>query len=94
MIVSNDQGPIAEITFHRESEDGHWWVDSLYRYWKYGINPGHFLIAVLSNDLFGAWSRADEFCKADMDLIVKFVYNKLPGDCWGDKERVLTWTGL
>jgi hypothetical protein len=73
---------------------GHWWEDALHRWGKYAIDPGDFLRAVLSNDLFGAYGRADDFSKADMDLIVKFIYNKLPGDCWGSTERVSTWKGL
>ena len=73
---------------------GYWWEDALFRYWKYGTDPGDCLRAILSNDLFDAFGRADEFTQADMGLIVKFIYNKLPGDCWGNRERVSKWTGL
>lgn len=73
---------------------GPWWEDALLRWVKYGMDPGDCLRAILSNDLFGAFGRADEFTKADMDLIVKFIYNQLPGDCWGSSERVSAWTGM
>jgi hypothetical protein len=71
-----------------------WWIGALDRWQRHAIPPGDFLTAVLSNDLFEAWGRADEFSKADMDLIVRFVYNQLPGDCWGTRERVKQWKGI
>lgn len=69
-----------------------WWVRALTLWANDRIHPGGFLTAVLSNDLFRAYDLADEFSKADMDLIVKFIYNNLPGECWGSKERVKIWT--
>ena len=77
-----------------EFDCGPWWELALLRWMKYAQDPGDCLRAILTNDLFGAYERADEFTKADMDLIVKFIYNKLPWDCWGSKERVSTWKGL
>ena len=71
-----------------------WWKGALLRWQNSAIDPGDFLTAVLCNDLFGAYGRADEFSKADMDLIVKFVYNNLPRACWGDRERMKVWEGL
>ena len=71
-----------------------WWVGALVIWRDHATYPGGFLTAVLSNDLFDAYGRADEFSKADMDTIVKFVYNRLPGDCWGTRERVKQWKGI
>lgn len=71
-----------------------WWINALTLYKLHGTRPGGFLEAVLSNDLFDAYGRADNFSKADMDLIVKFVYNQLPGDCWGSREKVKQWRGI
>lgn len=52
---------------------------------------GHFLTAVLSNDLCEAVARADEESMAALRQIVLFVYNNLPGMCWGSKEKVAAW---
>jgi hypothetical protein len=52
---------------------------------------GHFLTAVLSNDLCEAVARADEESMAALRQIVMFVYNNLPGICWGSQEKVAAW---
>jgi len=52
---------------------------------------GHFLTAVLCNDLSGACFQADSDNLAVLPLIVKFVYNRVPSNCWGDKEKVFAW---
>lgn len=62
--------------------------DALTRYVEHGIKPGGFLTAVLSNDLFGAFSRADPLNAAAMQDIVKFIYNELPAGAWGSPEKV------
>jgi hypothetical protein len=51
-------------------------------------NPGSFLTAVLSNDLFEAIGRADENSLASLKGIVGYIYNELPGDVWGSREKV------
>jgi hypothetical protein len=52
---------------------------------------GDFLAAVLSNDLMGAIGRADEHSLAAIRYITMFVYNELPRDCHGSKDRVKQW---
>ncbi len=52
---------------------------------------GHFLTAVLSNNLFEAFARADKESAAALRDIVMFVYNELPGQCWGSPEKVTAW---
>ena len=63
------------------------------RYVEGGIGAGHFLTAVLSNDLFGAVSHADPKSLEALSDIVKWLYNEAPSTCWGSKERVQEWHG-
>lgn len=62
--------------------------DALVNYVDHGLIPGGFLKAVLSNDLFKAVGRADASNRATLPLIVQFVYNRCPMDCWGSSEAV------
>jgi hypothetical protein len=56
-----------------------------------GRLPGQFLQAVLRNDLMDAVCRANAMNLAFLDGIVKYVYNRLPGTCWGSPEKVAAW---
>lgn len=64
---------------------------ALERYVEEHVDPGGFLKAVLSNDLTGAFSRADSYNERHMKEIVTYVYNYMPINCWGDKETVKRW---
>lgn len=55
--------------------------------WK----PGHFVGAVLANDLKGAVAAADRDNQAALIEIVRYVYNYLPHTCWGSYEIVNAW---
>lgn len=55
------------------------------------IETGSFLRAVLENDLFGAMGRADNENKYRINEICLFIYNELPSNCWGSKEKVNNW---
>ena len=63
------------------------------RYIENGYPVGHFLTAVLSNDLLGAVSRADDKNIKLIPEIVKWLYNEAPGSCWGTVEQVQAWQG-
>ena len=56
-----------------------------------GRPTGGFLEAVLSNDLTGAIARADEDALDNIPHIVAYLYNDVPGYCWGSPERVREW---
>lgn len=56
-----------------------------------GVLPGDFLQAILRNDLTEAQGRADEYNKLTLDNIVSHVYNELPSECWGSKDKVESW---
>ena len=66
-------------------------IDSLRRYVDHGVPVGGFLEAVISNDLFGAMGRADDSSRANLFAICSFVYNDMPGVCWGSPAKVTAW---
>lgn len=64
---------------------------SLNLYVEHRLHTGGFLKAVLENDLVGAVSRADRESLSSLGDIVAYVFNELPGDCWGNPEKVDQW---
>jgi len=64
---------------------------ALKRYVENKIATGGFLRAVLRNDLFGAMSKADESNRAALHAICMYVYNEMPGNCWGTAEIIDAW---
>ena len=64
---------------------------SLERYVRYGADPGHFLMDVLVGDLFGMMGRADRSAMQYLFDLCSFIYNDLPGGCWGSRMKVGLW---
>jgi hypothetical protein len=60
-------------------------------YLRYGVPPGHFLQAVLSNDLAEACGRADSTNQRALFEYVFVLYNYAPGAAWGSPEKVKAW---
>jgi len=60
-------------------------------YVEQGIGQGHFLTAVLCNDLVKACSRADSINQREITTWASWLYNEAPAECWGSKEKVKTW---
>lgn len=60
-------------------------------YVKNHEEPGHFITAVLSNDLKGAIARADMDNLRNLPAIVAYCHNRIPGRCWGSREKVAAW---
>lgn len=58
---------------------------SLKLYVEHKVPTGSFLEAVLSNDLFDAVGRADSANIKQIDEIVKYIFNELPSNCWGNR---------
>lgn len=52
---------------------------------------GHFLTALLSNDLKNAALRADNENRAALVDWVGFLYEYAPSNCWGSPEIVAAW---
>ncbi|KKN74368.1 hypothetical protein LCGC14_0391690 [marine sediment metagenome] len=60
-------------------------------YVETGRPMGHFLTAVLSNDLREAAARADDENTLALAGWVKFLYNYVPSECWGSLEAMARW---
>ena len=65
--------------------------DGMQRYIENGFQTGHFLKAVLSNDLFGAVSRADNQNIKLIPDIVRWMHWEIPAPAWGSQEKVKAW---
>lgn len=62
------------------------------RYLQHGITPGGFLTAVITNDLAGAFNRADAISRHYLFDIVKYFWNYAPSSCWGSSEAMNEWS--
>lgn len=77
------EGDYAAIPAHMQ--------DSLLLYVKKGKMPGHFLRAVLSNDLSGAVGHADADNLALLPVYVRWLYNVAPFRCHGSWDTMKEW---
>lgn len=57
------------------------------------VPTGGFLRSILENDLVGACMRADDHNLRNLPVYVAILYNYVPSQCWGDKEKVKKWLG-
>jgi len=62
-------------------------LHALQRWAACGGATGHFVQAVVRNDLMEAVSRADGESLAAIREIMWYVYNQLPSDCWQRHPR-------
>jgi hypothetical protein len=58
-------------------------LHAIQRYAATGTGTGHFVEAVMRNDLFDAVAHADKESLAALREIVWYVYNQLDSNCWG-----------
>lgn len=65
--------------------------DHVRGYIEHGYIPGSFLTAVLSNDLCGSYSCADEINSFMLRDLVCWLYNHAPSNCWGSPRAVAGW---
>jgi hypothetical protein len=56
-----------------------------------GQMPGHFLSAVIKNDLRECIEKADDENMLLLSAYIQFFYNHSPTGCWGSKDKVLQW---
>ncbi len=61
------------------------------RFVQHGTRPGSFVYAILSNNLIKSFRRADLENLRDMNNIVGYCNNHIPGECWGSEEKVQAW---
>jgi hypothetical protein len=66
-------------------------LQSIQRYVVRGGHVGHFLMAVLTNDLREAVNRADGDNLRNLPAYVGYLFNRCPSGCWGSKEMVAAW---
>ena len=60
------------------------------RYVVQGIKPGHFLSAVITNDLREV-ARADDENQEALGSWVRLFHNFTPAACWGSEDRLDAW---
>jgi len=65
--------------------------EALIAYVLTGRPVGSFLQAVLSNNLFGAVSQADQNNQEHLIELVRAIYNNAPMDCCGSEEKIEKW---
>jgi len=58
---------------------------------EYGVAPGGFLQAVLTNDLRDTFARADYQSVREVAGIVSWLYNEAPAGCWGSPADCAAW---
>jgi hypothetical protein len=66
-------------------------AESLVAYIEQGRPTGGFLYAVLTNDLYETFGRADHINRHCVFEIVSAIFNYAPANCWGSKEKVEAW---
>lgn len=65
--------------------------DGLLDYLRYGVPPGHFLLAILTNDLAAACARADDANQRALYDYIYVLYNDAPSEAWGSVDKVKAW---
>ena len=63
----------------------------LLSYLRYGRRPGHFLLAVLSNNLAAACGAADNENRIALNDYVSLLYDCAPRAAWGSPDNVEQW---
>lgn len=64
---------------------------SIYGYIEYRQATGHFLNAILTNNLYEAIARADKESLAALREIVVFVHMEVRADAYGSADKVQSW---
>jgi hypothetical protein len=62
-------------------------------YIEQGIEPDHrdFFYELLTNDLFGVFAFGDDTNIANLKVWMTWLYNDVPGNCWGSPAKVAAW---
>lgn len=66
-------------------------LDGITLYITRGIAPGHFLTAVIENDLLASIKYADTANLEALSRIVSFFYDQAPYNCWGSRNKMSQW---
>lgn len=65
--------------------------DAMIRYVEDRIPPGHFLTAVITNNLVDAVGRADARNLTLLKQYVQWFYNVAPSACYGSVQKMKSW---
>lgn len=66
-------------------------IESLRAYALIGRPLGGFLEAVIAGDLYQAVARADQVNACSLAVIVAYIHNEMPPECYGSPERYIDW---
>ena len=74
--------------------DAHWddFKEAFVRYVIHGTVPGHFLQAVIANDLRDAICRADSTSEGILKALVWLGYNEFPTQAHGSRKTIMEWS--
>lgn len=64
---------------------------ALENYIVHGLEPGGFMTAVLTNDLYSTVYRADAQNVSIIPHIVTWIHNNIPSICYGNSETMIMW---
>jgi len=59
-----------------------------------GLHPGGFVLSILENDFVRAVGAADEENMANLPAYANYLYNHIPGNCWGSPKIVADWINM
>lgn len=65
--------------------------EGVLEYCLVGRPIGHFLSAVMANDLREAVARGDTNSLAGLKGLCQFLHNYSPPGCWGSRDRFIKW---
>jgi hypothetical protein len=61
------------------------------RWVQYRDYPGSFVTRLLCNDLIGTVRSADEESLAALPIILRYLHNEVPTECYGSEAKVTAW---
>lgn len=61
------------------------------RYVQFGTQPGHFLTALIKNDLRETINRADDSNILILPAYIGYFYNETDPRCWGSPAKMHAW---
>ncbi len=66
-------------------------IEEINRFVDARLHPGDFVKSILCNDLVGVVKYAGAEEKPFICDIVKYIFNNIPQDCWGNTKRYQDW---
>ncbi len=68
--------------------------DTIDNYVGKGLRPGHFVSAMLANDLKGACGAADNINRCYIFEICSYIYNEIPHQAQGSYQAIDDWIAM